>query len=128
MHFLDKYLKYLPKASGTAQVPVEPGQAQVESNATETTNLPENPQPVESGSTAVQADPGIIEKSGYLKRTSTDEKTKGTWITIADDSGIARGLYQGANVTDGFAKIKGTMQTDEENKPYIQITEIKMDE
>ncbi len=67
----------------------------------------------------------IIEKSVYLKKTSTESQTNGTWVTLADDNGVIPGLYTGKNVTEGFVKIKGTMKTDKNNKQYILISEIK---
>lgn len=67
---------------------------------------------------------GAVEESGFLKKVKVDTQKSGTWITLADDSGIKRGFYQGTNVTDGFVKIKGTIKNDDENKPFILITEI----
>jgi hypothetical protein len=70
-------------------------------------------------------DSNIIEKSGYLKKTSAEAQTNGAWVTLADDSGVSIGLYHGKNVTEGFVKIKGTMKTDKNNKQYILINEIE---
>ncbi len=67
---------------------------------------------------------GAIEKTGYLKKVKVDEQAKGTWVTLADDTGINRAFYPNVNVVDGFVSIKGTMKKDEENKPYIFITEL----
>jgi hypothetical protein len=70
-------------------------------------------------------DSNIIEKSGYLKKMSTEAQTNDTWVTLADDGGVIPGLYHGKNVTEGFVKIKGTMKTDKNNKQYILINEIE---
>jgi hypothetical protein len=68
--------------------------------------------------------PEMVEKSGYLKKVSADESGSGVWVTLADDSGINRGFFEGKDVADGFVKIKGTSQLDKENKTYILISEI----
>lgn len=68
--------------------------------------------------------PDEVEKPVYLKKVRVDEQAKGTWVTLADDSGITQGFYPNLNVSDGFVNIKGTMKNDEENKPYILITEL----
>jgi flagellar basal body-associated protein FliL len=78
-----------------------------------------------TGEPGTGVDSNIIEKSGYLKNTSTDTQTNDTWVTLADDNGVSIGLYHGKNVTEGFVKIKGTMQTDKNNKQYILINEIE---
>ncbi len=70
----------------------------------------------------------VIQKTGYLKKVSVDEQAKGTWVTLADDTGVTRGFYQNTSVTDGFVSIKGTMKNDDENKPYIFITELNAEE
>lgn len=69
-----------------------------------------------------------IEKTGYLKKVKIDEQAKGTWVTLADDTGINRAFYPNVNVVDGFVSIKGTMKNDDENKPYIFITELNAEE
>lgn len=71
---------------------------------------------------------GTIEKSGFLKKVTADSEKNGTWVTIADDSGITRGFYKGTNITDGFAKVKGMMKTDPENKSYLEISELTPEE
>lgn len=76
---------------------------------------------------AVSGSKDIVEKSGFLKKVKEDADKKGIWITIADDNGITRGFYKGA-VTDGFVKVKGIMKTDEENKQYIEISELTPEE
>ncbi len=96
----------------TSTNPFEPGP---------TKNPTDQPGAAASSTTDVS---GTIEKSGFLKKVKVDEQAEGTWVTLADDSGITRGLYQGTNVTDGFVKVKGTMKNDADNKPYILITEL----
>ena len=69
-----------------------------------------------------------VEKTGYLKKVKVDEQAKGTWVTLADDTGINRAFCPNVNVVDGFVSIKGTMKNDDENKPYIFITELNTEE
>lgn len=69
----------------------------------------------------------MTEKSGYLKIVSVDTKENGTWVTLADDNGVIKGFYPSTNVSDGFVKVKGTMKNDQENKPYIFITQLSQE-
>lgn len=71
---------------------------------------------------------GVTEKSGYLKKISFDVRTNGAWVTLADTAGVTRGFYPKADITDGFVKIKGTMKKDEEDKPYIYITQLEAED
>lgn len=84
--------------------------------------------PVEQDDKPAPPAADVLEKSGFLKKVSVDTEKNGTWVTLADDSGITRGFYKGTNITDGFSKIKGTMKTDAENKQYIEITELTPEE
>jgi len=84
--------------------------------------------PAQSQNTQTPTQSGVIEKSGYLKVVSTDKKTNETWVTIADDTGVTKAVYKGSNVANGFAKIKGTIKTDNDKKPYIEISELTPDE
>lgn len=68
--------------------------------------------------------PDSIEKSCYLKKVKADDQKKGAWVTLADDGGITRGFCPDVKVSDGFFNIKGVMKNDDQNKPYIFITEI----
>lgn len=70
----------------------------------------------------------LIEKSGFLKKVTVDAEKNGTWVTIADDSGITRGFVKGTNVIDGFSKVKGAMKTDPDGKQYLDITELTAEE
>ncbi len=70
----------------------------------------------------------IIEKTGYLKKVSIDAQKNGTWVTLADDTGVTRGFYPKPDVADGFVKIKGAMRKDQEYKPYIYITELNKED
>ncbi len=70
----------------------------------------------------------MMEKSGFLKKATVDMEKNGTWVTLADDDGITRGFYQGTDIVDGFVKVKGLMKNDEQNKPYLFITEITAEE
>lgn len=84
--------------------------------------------PPAGSNTTAPANPGEIEKSGFVKKVQFDQEKNGTWITIADDTGITRGFINSANITDGFAKIKGIMKTDAENKNYIEIASLTPEE
>lgn len=105
----------IPQKSPPSETPLPPGQE--EEAAAEGSSSPlEN--------TVASLDTDTIEKSGYLKKVSVDTQTNGTWVTLADDSGIMRGFYPNTNITDGFVKVKGKMKNDQENKPYIFITQL----
>lgn len=82
----------------------------------------------QANNTPQPAADGTVEKSGFVKKVNFDQEKNGTWITIADDTGITRGFINKSDVTDGFAKVKGVMKTDAENKNYIEITSLTPEE
>lgn len=113
-------LKFLFPKKSEDQSTAEP------SSGDQTANQSADQTIYQAGSKTTATD--MVEKSGYLKKVSVDEQAKGTWVTLADDTGVTRGFYQNTSVTDGFVSVKGTMKNDEENKPYILITELNTQE
>jgi hypothetical protein len=85
-------------------------------------------QPPSDTSIPVQSAEGqIVEGDYYVKKQSVDEKNAGLWLTLTGDSGPVAGYYKAAEVTEGFAKIKGEMKKDGEHT-YILVSEIIPDE
>jgi hypothetical protein len=62
-------------------------------------------------------------KEYYVKKQSDDDTKTGFWLTLTDDNGPTLAHYKGAAVTDGFAKIKGAMKT-ENSKTFLEISEL----
>ena len=93
-----------------------PVAAPVETPAVEN---PLAPTPATTPSTVVPDDA----KDYYLKKKGTDDAGTGFWYTLTDDNGPVEAHYTGAEIADGFAKVKGTMQT-ENGKTFLEASEI----
>lgn len=92
------------------------------------TPQPESSTPPPAISTQQTPDDGTVEKSGFVKKVNFDQEKNGTWITIADDTGITKGFINKPDVADGFAKVKGIMKTDAENKKYLEVSSLTPEE
>lgn len=64
-----------------------------------------------------------IDKEFYVKQQTVDEANKTIVLTLTDDNGPTLGYYNGTEVKDGFAHVKGVQKKDG-NKIFIQVSEI----
>jgi len=63
----------------------------------------------------------------YVKKQSVDDLNKTIVLTLTDDNGPTLGYYKGAEVIDGFARVKGIMKKEGE-KVFVDISEITPEE
>ena len=64
-----------------------------------------------------------IEKDCYVRKKGPDEAGTGQWLLLTDDNGPLEAHYVKNDATDGFAKVKGVMKT-ENGKTFLEISEI----
>lgn len=62
-------------------------------------------------------------KSYYVKKKLPDDAKTGFWLVLTDDNGAHDAHYTTTDVSDGFAKVKGTMKT-ENGKTFLEVTEL----
>ena len=68
-----------------------------------------------------------VEKDCYVKKKGPDEAGTGVWLTLTDDNGPMEAHYAKSDVSDGFAKVKGTMKN-EKGKTYLEVSELSAEE
>ena len=61
-----------------------------------------------------------IDKEYFVKKQTYDEANKVSVLTLTDDAGPTLGYYAKESVTDGFARVKGTLKKDGE-KIFINV-------
>jgi len=91
-------------------------QAEQENQETETLSN----QPLATDATSQN---NVSEKDCYVKIKGRDENGTGLWVMLTDDNGSVEAHYEKTDATDGFAKVKGVMKS-ENNKTFLEISEI----
>ena len=69
----------------------------------------------------------IESKEYYIKKQTLTDDKKSMWVTLTDDNGQHLGHYNGIDVKEGFAHIKGVSKT-ENGKTFIEVSKIISDE
>jgi hypothetical protein len=69
----------------------------------------------------------VTDKEYYVTKKEDAPNKEGVWLTITDEKGPQLGFYQGTDIKDGFAKISGTLKT-EDDKHYLAITKLMWEE
>jgi len=101
--------------AGSSEQPIE--------TETSTENPSENP-PETQPETPPAPSGDSIEKDCYVKKKGPDDAGTGVWLLLTDDNGAVNAHYAKNDATDGFAKVKGVMKTDESGKKYLEISEL----
>lgn len=83
----------------------------------------EQPAETPAAPSPTASDNGEEAKSYYVKKKLQDDAKTGFWLVLTDDNGAMDAHYTGADVADGFAKIKGTMK-EENGKKFMEVTEL----
>lgn len=74
-----------------------------------------------------QQSTNVIEKDCYIKKREPDESGTGIWLTLTDDNGAMQAHYAKKEISDGFAKVKGVMKT-ENGKTFLEISELSAED
>ncbi|MBA3724708.1 MAG: hypothetical protein H0W89_07565 [Candidatus Levybacteria bacterium] len=113
--------------AASTEMPIAPSDTLVQPTIETPPLEPAPVDPVTPTETQTPPADGTIEKDCYIKKRLPDEAGTGFWVTLTDNNGALEGHFTGADVIDGFAKVKGIMKT-ENDKTFLEISEIKAEE
>ncbi len=79
--------------------------------------------PATSENPVTESPEEAIDKDFFVKKQAEDPENHRLVLTLTDDSGPTLGYYSGAEVTEGFSNVKGTLKKDG-SKIFIEVSKI----